>query len=290
MDAPGITPPDASLTTPVIDAVVTPWAYAPADSATTQQAARASARANLNWLIANSSSCGSVSAKGNAQLYRGGVTHWIQKRPPERPAAFDPISRSRRRLADAGDLLLAQLLRLVAQPIGFLEQLLLLGGILLQVRLEPQQEILVHERFGIVRLDLQRVIDGLDALADVFAFLVFLQLVVAIRFVPVVGRDRIERFGVVRLFLRALLERLDRLVEASLAVVVAGERHVDGGIARFGFLRHLEHLLGLFVRAGVFVDLRERSEEHTSELQSPMYLVCRLLLEKKKKKTKQNNL
>src|SRR5262250_2009748 len=31
-------------------------------------------------------------------------------------------------------------------------------------------------------------------------------------------------------------------------------------------------------------DLRDerRSEEHTSELQSPMYLVCRLLLEKKK--------
>src|SRR5437762_10630226 len=28
---------------------------------------------------------------------------------------------------------------------------------------------------------------------------------------------------------------------------------------------------------------RGRSEEHTSELQSPMYLVCRLLLEKKKK-------
>src|SRR5437762_9070288 len=27
---------------------------------------------------------------------------------------------------------------------------------------------------------------------------------------------------------------------------------------------------------------RSRSEEHTSELQSPMYLVCRLLLEKKK--------
>src|SRR5437762_13694205 len=29
---------------------------------------------------------------------------------------------------------------------------------------------------------------------------------------------------------------------------------------------------------------RQRSEEHTSELQSPMYLVCRLLLEKKKAK------
>src|SRR3712207_6858127 len=33
-------------------------------------------------------------------------------------------------------------------------------------------------------------------------------------------------------------------------------------------------------RLGVHVD--ERSEEHTSELQSRQYLVCRLLLEKKK--------
>src|SRR5437762_6390828 len=31
---------------------------------------------------------------------------------------------------------------------------------------------------------------------------------------------------------------------------------------------------------------KARSEEHTSELQSPMYLVCRLLLEKKKKNKK----
>src|SRR5687767_15745503 len=33
-----------------------------------------------------------------------------------------------------------------------------------------------------------------------------------------------------------------------------------------------------------------RSEEHTSELQSLAYLVCRLLLEKKKKKQKQNEI
>src|SRR5690348_18083107 len=37
----------------------------------------------------------------------------------------------------------------------------------------------------------------------------------------------------------------------------------------------------------VGVDLaRTRSEEHTSELQSPVHLVCRLLLEKKKKTQK----
>src|SRR2546422_5207603 len=38
--------------------------------------------------------------------------------------------------------------------------------------------------------------------------------------------------------------------------------------------RQLEHL--------------ERSEEHTSELQSRLHLVCRLLLEKKKKKQEKN--
>src|SRR5437762_12263773 len=38
------------------------------------------------------------------------------------------------------------------------------------------------------------------------------------------------------------------------------------------------HRPPVYRNPGVF-----RSEEHTSELQSPMYLVCRLLLEKKKK-------
>src|SRR3712207_7504983 len=33
------------------------------------------------------------------------------------------------------------------------------------------------------------------------------------------------------------------------------------------------------------INSKERSEEHTSELQSRQYLVCRLLLEKKKKNT-----
>src|ERR1017187_10922441 len=36
---------------------------------------------------------------------------------------------------------------------------------------------------------------------------------------------------------------------------------------------------------GVHASEERRSEEHTSELQSPMYLVCRLLLEKKKEHT-----
>src|SRR5437879_10584148 len=41
-------------------------------------------------------------------------------------------------------------------------------------------------------------------------------------------------------------------------------------------------LTGQRLLVPLVVELSPRSEEHTSELQSPMYLVCRLLLEKKK--------
>src|SRR2546430_13309686 len=42
-------------------------------------------------------------------------------------------------------------------------------------------------------------------------------------------------------------------------------------------------LLPVVTQAGLAVKLEIRSEEHTSELQSQSNLVCRLLLEKKKK-------
>src|SRR2546425_8167239 len=59
----------------------------------------------------------------------------------------------------------------------------------------------------------------------------------------------------------------------------------DGHVGRTGFgagrdQRHEVHGRGA-EGAG---RIGERSEEHTSELQSLAYLVCRLLLEKKKKK------
>src|SRR5256885_10610569 len=43
-----------------------------------------------------------------------------------------------------------------------------------------------------------------------------------------------------------------------------------------------EAIDGVFEKSGALVG-QQRSEEHTSELQSPCKLVCRLLLEKKKK-------
>ena len=60
----------------------------------------------------------------------------------------------------------------------------------------------------------------------------------------------------------------------------------------FEHLRTLQHVLIDYVPRDVYdhppTPGHPRSEEHTSELQSPMYLVCRLLLEKKKQKKKKN--
>src|SRR5256885_10594009 len=48
-------------------------------------------------------------------------------------------------------------------------------------------------------------------------------------------------------------------------------------------VKHLKDREGSDLVEGIRSRQRARSEEHTSELQSPCNLVCRLLLEKKKK-------
>src|SRR3712207_8850832 len=56
------------------------------------------------------------------------------------------------------------------------------------------------------------------------------------------------------------------------------------GIAYHGFIRCIvpaEHRIEVTQVIGTAVEIIGRSEEHTSELQSRQYLVCRLLLETK---------
>src|SRR2546422_5945267 len=70
------------------------------------------------------------------------------------------------------------------------------------------------------------------------------------------------------------------------AVAAAARQLGLGGKLRIGVVTGddlLPRLDGLLARGH---DLK-RSEEHTSELQSRLHLVCRLLLEKKKKKTRE---
>src|SRR5438876_8982364 len=78
---------------------------------------------------------------------------------------------------------------------------------------------------------------------------------------------------------------------ARLAVagqVVTRGRRARGSFAKIPEILDVPDLIEVqrrsyewFLREGI----RERSEEHTSELQSPVHLVCRLLLEKKKQIT-----
>src|SRR5437879_9990352 len=71
-----------------------------------------------------------------------------------------------------------------------------------------------------------------------------------------------------------LFRSLHVVVGATVVSSGGGDRHLPAQPAAVapGPCEDARHAVGT---------LLERSEEHTSELQSPMYLVCRLLLEKK---------
>src|SRR5438876_4385722 len=73
----------------------------------------------------------------------------------------------------------------------------------------------------------------------------------------------------------ALLRVIDRAERTDVEQMVSDHEWSTGGHGRI-------------IAPADFAVLCVRSEEHTSELQSPVHLVCRLLLEKKKKTNKIN--
>src|SRR3989449_6161445 len=97
---------------------------------------------------------------------------------------------------------------------------------------------------------------------------------------PVLAIDVHEVLAHLRVY-RPLVEECDLVEPAPLA----GERVMHDGAAT---LPGAQRTVGLpleldRVSTAVTLDGATRSEEHTSELQSRLHLVCRLLLEKKKK-------
>src|SRR3712207_8507937 len=69
----------------------------------------------------------------------------------------------------------------------------------------------------------------------------------------------------------------------ALPILASGKFWAETISGRHGNRRRAERsITGQYMAA--WVRTRVRSEEHTSELQSRQYLVCRLLLEKKKKR------
>jgi len=77
---------------------------------------------------------------------------------------------------------------------------------------------------------------------------------------------------------------IDKVVDEVLTKYIVrsdmGARKYGTTLHENNFDNYLKHLQEELMDATLYVE-KIRSEEHTSELQSPMYLVCRLLLEKK---------
>src|SRR2546422_3653690 len=120
---------------------------------------------------------------------------------------------------------------------------------------------------------------------------------------PGCGSDRIERRGLHGWFEQAVLPRLERHTyrcrrcerrfwdrphrrPSSGPPAAEGDTkprgHVDGSLETTPYSRMLTYALIGLPWVGLLVLFFARSEEHTSELQSRLHLVCRLLLEKKK--------
>src|SRR2546426_1819053 len=81
---------------------------------------------------------------------------------------------------------------------------------------------------------------------------------------------------------RALVPRGARLDELG-GIIDAAFAELEQLAGRLGSLREINpRTIDYLVARGERLSAQMRSEEHTSELQSPCNLVCRLLLEKKK--------
>src|SRR3712207_8938969 len=74
---------------------------------------------------------------------------------------------------------------------------------------------------------------------------------------------------------------LDRLLEAEITARTERDIAMKTKLAHFPFVKTLDQF---DFAAQPSINERQRSEEHTSELQSRQYLVCRLLLEKNKQR------
>src|SRR3712207_7294490 len=72
-----------------------------------------------------------------------------------------------------------------------------------------------------------------------------------------------------------LFRSTERGIDAQRLAAWGRERGLPHWVAAADFLRQYQDV-------SYFATVARRSEEHTSELQSRQYLVCRLLLEKKK--------
>src|SRR6188474_2174749 len=127
----------------------------------------------------------------------------------KRPACY-PVVKAR--LLGAGRALLAlKLLDALRYGGSVLQELLLDLRVLFKQRLGAEQQPLEDHCLEIVRLELERLVDGLFSRLGVFQPFVLRNGEVLLSLLPVVGGDHLMGLGVVRFLLGARLESLHRL-------------------------------------------------------------------------------
>src|SRR5690348_8380815 len=112
---------------------------------------------------------------------------------------------------------------------------------------------------------------------------------------PLLHAGHVGPWAEATLFAAARAQLVDEVIAPALerGADVVCDRYLDSSLAYQGIARdlgldrvlelNLHALRGLLPdRTYLLLEHAVRSEEHTSELQSPVHLVCRLLLEKKK--------
>src|SRR5437762_6348675 len=113
--------------------------------------------------------------------------------------------------------------------------------------------------------------------------------------VPALAKTQTRLSRTINLNIPIISSAMDTVTESRLAIAMAQQ----GGIGIIHRNLSIEQQAGEVDKvkrseSGMIVDpvtispeakISDRSEEHTSELQSPMYLVCRLLLERKEHKS-----
>src|SRR2546426_12035762 len=161
---------------------------------------------------------------------------------------------------------------------------------------EPRVRRVVAEQLGVNVEELTPDVSLTDDLAADSLDLLELTLALEAEFGIVVSESALERvrtYGDLRGTVRALLHQRHEADARSgvapleaWARVVSSRGEASAEIQRVGLLTPYtaETIAEDALRAGPGAQriLGDRSEEHTSELQSPCNLVCRLLLEKKK--------
>src|SRR5690625_1714177 len=130
--------------------------------------------------------------------------------------------------------------------------------------------------------DLNRMFPGIakGSLASQFAYNLMQHIIPKVDYVIDFHAGGRKRFNAAQVRIESGKPELEEMAAAFQAPFLLYSKNIDGSFRQACDANNVKYLL---FEGGKSLDINDRSEEHTSELQSRGHLVCRLLLEKKKR-------